>query len=143
MISIRKQIYPENETKEQVFADATENRQSEKNINLIPNGIYYLEENRKDFGKVTAKMKAENGKFIVLKGSICASVSSSRTSKARLTAVIRNNILIEDKECDSPSTAGTIPLGKSVNGWAVWKTADGKPIDIFRNNACSGEPEQA
>ena len=129
-----KQIYPENETKEQTFADATENRQMREDIALIPDGVYYLKTNRKGFGKVTAKMKVENGRFIVLKGSVCAPVSSSRVPKARRTAVIQNNILMEDKECDSPSTAGTISLGKSVNGWVVWKTASGKPIDNFRNN---------
>lgn len=129
-----KQIYPENETKEQAFADATENRQVKTTLALIPEGVYYLEENRKGFGKVTAQMRVENGRFIVLKGSKCAPVSGSKIPKARLTAVIKDNVLIEDKECDSPSTAGAIPLGKSNNGWLVWKTASGNPIDSFRNN---------
>ncbi|MCM1474150.1 MAG: DUF4357 domain-containing protein, partial [Muribaculaceae bacterium] len=131
-----RQIYPENETKEQTFTDATENRQIRADIALIPEGVYYLKANRRGFGEVTAKMKVENGRLIVLKGSICAPILSSglRVPESRRTAVIQNNILIEDKECNSPSEAGWIPLGKSNNGWKVWKTSSGKTIDSFRNN---------
>ncbi|MDE6833057.1 MAG: DUF4357 domain-containing protein [Ruminococcus sp.] len=127
-----KQIYPENETKEHIFADATENRQ----IKGVPDGIYYLNVNKKGFGKVTAEMKVENGRFIVLKGSICVPISNPdiKVPESRRTAIIQDNILMEDKEFNSPSKAGLFILGTSVNGWIVWKTVSGKPIDIFRNN---------
>ena len=47
--------------------------------------------------------------------------------------VNQNDVLVEDIECNSPSTAGWVPLGKANNGWIVWKTADGKPINTFRS----------
>ncbi|MFG3056911.1 DUF4357 domain-containing protein [Kitasatospora sp. NPDC048239] len=36
-----------------------------------------------------------------------------------------------DIECTSPSAAGSILAGSSVNGWEVWKTADGRPLSEF------------
>lgn len=130
-----KQVYPEDETKEQAFADATENRQVSAALALIPEGTYYLEENRRGFGVIKAKMRVENGHFIVLKGCKCADVSGSRIPEARRAALIQDNVLMEDVECSSLSTAGWIPLGKSNNGWLVWKTASGEPLDSFRNNS--------
>ena len=52
--------------------------------------------------------------------------------EARVNAVIKDNILQDDVECNSPSTAAWIAMGKASNGWVVWKTADGKPIDMYR-----------
>ena len=43
-----------------------------------------------------------------------------------------DNILQEDVECNSPSTAGWIAMGKATNGWEVWKSKDGHPLDIYR-----------
>lgn len=128
-----KQVYPEDVTKAEVFAEATENRQENIGMTLIPDGIYIMKENRRRFGTITAKMRVENGKFIVLKGSICAPVTGNWSPAVRRAAIIENNTLMEDVECDSPSTAGWIPLGKANNGWLVWKTTSGKPIDMFRN----------
>ena len=129
-----KQVYPEDETKDQIFVDATEKRELKADANTIPDGIYYMEVNRNGFGNIKAQMRVESGRFIVLKGSICAPTNQSKIPEARRLAIINNNILTEDIECDSPSTAGWIPLGKPNNGWTVWKTSDGKPIDIFRRN---------
>ncbi|MEU9041059.1 MULTISPECIES: DUF4357 domain-containing protein [unclassified Kitasatospora] len=36
-----------------------------------------------------------------------------------------------DVECTSPSAAGSILTGSSVNGWEVWKTADGRRLSDF------------
>ncbi|MCM1315268.1 MAG: hypothetical protein NC205_06505 [Prevotella sp.] len=69
-----KQMYRKNEKKEQVFADATENRQ------ICTDGI-----------------KVENGRFIALKRDIYTPVSRLKVPKARRTTVIQNNILMEDK----------------------------------------------
>jgi len=128
-----KQVYPENVTKEQIFAEATEIRQESVGMALIPDGIYYLKENRRGFGTITAQMKVESGRFIVLKGSKCAPVTGTWAPEARRAAIIENDVLVEDIECNSPSTAGWVPLGKANNGWIVWKTADGKPINTFRS----------
>lgn len=77
-------------------------------------------------------MKVEDGLFTVLKGSICCPTNASWVPAARKGAIIKNNVLMEDVECSSPSTAAWIPTGSRNSGWYVWKTETGKPIDIFR-----------
>lgn len=129
-----KQIYPQDETKEQTFTAATENRRVKADMALIPDGIYYLNEFKKGFGDIKAKMKVESGVFTVLKGSSCCPVTASWAPAPRVAAVIVNNILEEDMECNSPSTAAWIPMGQASNGWMCWKTADGQPIDVFRQS---------
>ncbi|MCZ4605861.1 DUF4357 domain-containing protein [Streptomyces sp. Lzd4kr] len=39
--------------------------------------------------------------------------------------------LIEDVECNSPSAAAEILVGRSANGWLEWKTADGHPLSDY------------
>ncbi|MFM9551680.1 DUF4357 domain-containing protein [Streptomyces caniscabiei] len=39
--------------------------------------------------------------------------------------------LVEDVECNSPSAAAEILVGRSANGWLEWKTADGHPLSDF------------
>ncbi|MEU6259192.1 DUF4357 domain-containing protein [Streptomyces sp. NPDC047043] len=39
--------------------------------------------------------------------------------------------LIEDVECNSPSAAAEILVGRSANGWQEWKTADGNPLSDY------------
>lgn len=130
-----KQVYPnpKNESKEEVFKKATRERAVKVNWKKIPNGTYHLSEDRKDFGMIEATMRVEDGLFIVEKGSICAPVKGGWIPEARKNAIIENNILQEDIECNSPSTAGWIPLGASNNGWTSWKNDDEEPIDIYRN----------
>ena len=65
------------------------------------------------FGRVTAKMKVEDGLFTVLKGSICCPTNASWVPAARKGAIIKNNVLMEDVECSSPSTAAWIPTGRN------------------------------
>lgn len=127
-----KQIFPETESKETVFQKATQQRTIKANWEKIPDGKYYLSETKKDFGKVTATMRVEDGTFIVEKGSICAPVKDGWVPEARKNAIIKDNILQEDIECNSPSTAGWIALGTSNNGWVLWKDDDGRPVDIYR-----------
>lgn len=127
-----KQIYPKNETKEQSFVEATDNRNDSQDRARIPEGTYFLNETKKKFGVITAKMRVENGMFIVLKGSKCAPSNAPWMPDSRKAAVIENDTLMEDIECNSPSTAGWVPLGHANNGWLVWKTEDGQPINIFR-----------
>ena len=51
------QIYPQNESKEQTFSTATTNRLDKENRALIPDGIYYLEEQQKDFELIKRQYK--------------------------------------------------------------------------------------
>ena len=50
----------------------------------------------------------------------------------RKNAKIENNILLENINCDSPSSAGWIVIGRSNNGWTEWKDKNGQLIDVFR-----------
>lgn len=128
-----KQIYPETQSKEEMFEEATKERQVKADWNKIPDGEYYLSLNRKGFGKVEAKMRVVEGVFIVLEGSTCAPVLGDWQPESRKNAPIKNNLLMADVECNSPSTAGWIVLGQSNNGWMVWKDEFGQPIDKYRN----------
>ncbi len=129
-----EQIYPKTTTKNEVFENATKERQVKANWDLIPDGEYYLAENVKGFGKVTATMRVEEGMFVVLAGSDCAPSRDGWNPESRRNAPIKDNRLMADVPCNSPSTAAWIPLGHANNGWAVWKNTDGTPIDIFRKN---------
>lgn len=127
-----KQIYPESESKEEAFQKATKGRKMKADWEKIPDGRYYLSEMRKGFGKVEATMRVEGGLFIVEKNSICAPAKGNKIPEVRKSAIIKNNILQEDVECNSPSTAGWIALGVSNNGWIMWKNKAGQPVDIYR-----------
>ncbi|WP_432174101.1 DUF4357 domain-containing protein [Streptomyces sp. Tue6028] len=41
---------------------------------------------------------------------------------------------VRDIECNSPSAAAEVLVGRSANGWVEWKTADGHPLADFLNN---------
>ena len=126
------QIYPKNETKEDSFKNATEDLKDGAERLKIPDGVYYLNEKAKNFGNITAKMRVENGQFIVEKGSVCRPSTAKWVPAALREAPIQNNILLEDVSCNSPSTAAWIPTGRSNNGWLVWKDDAGNPINKFR-----------
>lgn len=126
-----KQIYPETMTKEEVFTEATEEHRI-KDWALIPDGEYYLEQTVKGHGKIKATMYVSDGKIVVAKGSMCAPTKDGWIPEARKNAKIKDNILTEDVETTSPSTAGWIVLGHSNNGWTTWKDKDGNAIDIYR-----------
>lgn len=130
-----KQVYPEIKTKEQVFDEATKEREVKSDWGRIPDGDYYLTEKRKDFGTIKAIMRVSDGTFKVLKGAICRpTVEGKWAPEARREAPIKDNILQADVVCNSPSTAGWIAMGRAGNGWKLWKTKDGFPIEIYRNN---------
>ena len=42
---------------------------------LSSDGTYYINKTRQGFGKITATMRVEEGKFIVENGSVCATAS--------------------------------------------------------------------
>lgn len=128
-----EQVYPESKSKEEIFEDATRERQVKLDWGSVPNGEYYLSENRANFGQINATMRVQDGVFTVLSGSDCAPDSDGWMPESRKAAQIENNKLMENVDCNSPSTAGWIVLGKSNNGWMVWKNSDGEPIDVYRN----------
>ena len=127
-----RQVYPEAMTKEEVFTVVTEERKDKDNRALIPNGEYYLEMTTKDFGSVYGKMRVCDGVFTVLKGALCRPVKDGWVPEARRLAVIKDNVLLEDIDTASPSTAGWIVMGRPNDGWHVWKDKDGNPIDVYR-----------
>lgn len=129
------QLYPRNTTKEKVFQDATKERSIKENIEKIPDGVYHLRETLKKFGEVKATMRVEEGAFIVEKGSICAPARDGWNPKARREAIIENNVLQEDVQCNSPSTAAWVVFGNAKNGWDVWQDSDENLISIYRKMA--------
>ena len=60
-----KQIFPETLTKEEVFIAATEEHKIKEDWALIPDGRYYLSQNVKGFGKVTATMIVVDGAYTI------------------------------------------------------------------------------
>ncbi len=127
-----KQVYPKNISKEKVFSTAVAEYRVKADWGLLPDGEYYLSQVVKGFGKVDAKMKVEDGTFIVLCGAICAPSQKEWQPEARKTAPIKDNILLADVTVNSPSTAGWVVLGTANNGWIVWKDKNGNSIDIYR-----------
>ncbi len=128
-----KTIYPEGESKKESFKKATDERKIKEDLSKIPNGRYYLCRNKKGFGNTEATMRVEDGVFIVEKGSFCAPITDKWAPESRKNAKIKKNILQEDVECNSPSTAGFIVNGRRTNGWVEWKNENNQPIDIYRN----------
>lgn len=130
------QVYPENKTKEEVFDEAT----GQRDISLIPEGEYYLERKIKRWDNRIAKgsMIVKNGKVIVKKGSVLCPIRGKGfttikvVDQKREEASIIDNVLQEDVEFNSPSLGASFIVFGPVNGWSDWKTKDGKPIDIFR-----------
>lgn len=127
-----KQIYPTDISKEDMFDNATDERETKQNSILkyaVPNDRYYLhcKDNQ-------ATMRVEDKKYIVEKGSKCSAYAKRGMPEARKAAKIVNRILQEDVICNSPTTAGWVVLGNHNNGWKIWKNKDNEPIDIYRIN---------
>ena len=128
-----KQIYPLKTTKHDEFKKAVEQRKVKEDLAKIPDGTYYLNhQSRKGFGQVTATMRVEHGHFIVEKGCRCLPTGKGWIPEARQSAIIKDDILQEDVDCNSPSTATWIPMGRGYNGWEIWKDKNGNPLDIQR-----------
>lgn len=112
-----KKIFPYEKTKEEIFDDTTKERESKKANSIIPDGEYYFNKKVQGFGKTDGRARVENGVFTVLRGSICSPTTSEHAPEIRRVARIEDDILQEDIKCNSPSTAGAIISGKSVNDW--------------------------
>ena len=130
-----KQVFPTDQSKEEVFDTATAN----SDLALIPEGTYYFERKIKAWNgnTVTGTMEVKKGKFIVKKGSVICPIegkgNSTTVHKLRNTVKIVNNLLGEDVQLSSPSAAGGLLIGAACNGWANWKDSSGKSLDYYRN----------
>ena len=129
-------IYPKEESKEEIFTEATDNN----NSLLIPDGTYTFKRRKKSDRKlVKATVVISGCRWKLLKGSsLGISEGSGVSTKAkgvRIRLPLDNNgILLDDfdlGEC-SPSHAGVVVMNQSINGWASWKNTEGQPVDIYR-----------
>jgi hypothetical protein len=127
-------IYPETESKSEVFIEAADGRQSSR----IPDGIYTFVSS-----KYKAKMRKENGKFILLSGSQMSHTLPLKITKGWIRvledAKIENNVLMTDIECSSPSMASSLILHHASNGWDYWKNKEGELIKIYRQQDVDSE----
>lgn len=130
-----KQVYPTNETKQEVFNNATEIIRSK----MIPDGEYFLSRKIKEINQIVkAQMVVENGKFILKKGSNIAPYKEYKTpswiSVRKDMRLENDRILLKDVECSSPSMAAALVVGQSANGWTSWKNTNNQLINIYRQN---------
>lgn len=131
-----KVIYPEDEAKDAIFIEATDNRMSKK----IEDGEYYYKRKKQSDGRlVDATAVVKDGKWTIIKGSILgvhedAGVSKKTKAIRATISLAANGELLEDIEMGecTPSSAGEVVMNQSSNGWMEWTTSDGQPIDIFR-----------
>ena len=127
-----KQIYPEKESKNEVFINSTKELEAKLDIDLIPNGEYFLSRRVRSFGEVKATLIVEDGVLTLKKGSVCAPITHDNPPETVKSAPVKDTILTDDVICESPSMASFLVVGKSSNGWIEWKNKDGSPIDIYR-----------
>ena len=84
-------------------------------------------------------MRVENGRYIVEKGSLCCPIKGNGWTSTKIIDIsrekcrIESNIMQEDVEFNSPSMAASMITWTPEDGWEVWKTEDGQPIDIYRD----------
>lgn len=128
-----KQIFPVEKSKEEVFEDASKELDIKEDSGFIPDGIYYLRRNVKNFGMVKGQAIVEDGEFRLLKGSVCGPTGDGFVPEIRKSAWIENNVLKEDIICSSPSAAGWVVIGKSNNGWTERRNKNGEIIDKYRD----------
>ena len=128
-----KQVYPKQESKEDSFDQATEERRVKDDWSRIPNGSYHMEKKTAE-DTATATMIAKDGNFTVKAGARCLPTKKGQwVPESRRTAKIDDNgILQEDVTCRAPSTASWVVLGRVNNGWKTWKAEDGSFIDKYR-----------
>jgi hypothetical protein len=135
-----RQVYPENEKKEDIFKRI--NQKTEPVAPAAPpdepsERIFTINVTRGDNAGASAKMAHRGGKFVILAGSSCCPATSSEvdsTASIRKNAVIVDGKFAEDFPCSSPSSAAQAVLGRSSNGWKTWRAPDGKFISEYKNS---------
>ena len=126
----------------QSLADSIE-ESTEKKRSVVPDGNYYITNKHKVAQSIfRAVMEVQGDLYIAKAGSDFSERQTvenlrPRILKARREAKVDNGKLLNDVEFDSPSSCASFILGRSANGWVEWKTADGKPIDLFRKKAAA------
>lgn len=134
-----KQVYPETETKEQSFDEATAKRHVKEDWALVPDGTYYLKRKIKRNGNkaVEATMIVKEGKYIIPKGTVICPAEGKRLAdnirSVRHSNLVKDYITQEDISFMAPSAASDFVIGGPSNGWVNWKNKDGDSIDIYRN----------
>lgn len=130
-----RQIYPTDTTKDQEFDQASNARDSAK----IPDGKYTMRRKIKAWNKdVSGVMIVEKGRFVVQAGSVLCPIrgkgwtTTKIIDEKRQTAHVVNDVLKENIEFNSPSLAASFITYAPANGWDVWKTENGKSINIYR-----------
>ena len=131
-----RQVYPVNETKEEVF-DRAAGRRPHEGATRVPDGVYTLMRKSKRSGKTTvATMRVKSGNFIIPKGTQAIVEERSGMTpgivKMRREYLDSNGIVKADTAFASPSAAASFVLGGSCNGWTAWKGEDGEFIDRYR-----------
>ena len=136
-------IYPDEKdvTREELIQNLEEERDEKENIRnkVVPPGVYFIFKNQEKFAELEI---TQDFRLKLKKGSnINSSVFKSFMYRGYRDKLIESNIiskenkLIEDFECPSFSTASSLVLGRSSNGWVDWKTSDAKTIDEkYRHN---------
>lgn len=134
-----KQVYPETETKEQSFDEATAKRHVKEDWALVPDGTYYLKRKIKRNGNkaIEATMIVKEGKFIIPKGTKLSPTEVGKLAdnirSIRHSNLVKDYITQEDVSFMAPSAASDLVIGAPSNGWIYWKNKDGDSIDIYRN----------
>lgn len=134
-----KQVYPETETKEQSFDEATAKRHVKEDWGLVPDGTYYLKRKIKRNGNkaVEASMIVKEGRYIIPKGTVISPTEAERLAdnirSIRHSNAVKDYVTQEDVTFMAPSAASDFVTGGPSNGWVNWKNKDGDLIDIYRN----------
>lgn len=128
---IGKTVFPENsEVANSIKEEAVEMVAS----GLIPNGIYYCE-TKVDGKEYKANLKMQDNELYLLKGSqICNDYTKLNNSykNVREQMVVENEVLCEDFEVSSVSSAASVVAGHMKNGWDIWKDEKGDKIEKYR-----------
>lgn len=138
-----KIIYPEEESKTEIFEQATEAVQSKNGT--IPNGVYKL--HSKDSAAkryCIATMVVNDGKITVKAGAVLGTLRKLTVKgwlEKRNSLTVKGNVVQEDFICDAPSMAASIVCGHNKDGWLAWKNANGEAIDIYRQKETDNADE--
>lgn len=131
-------VYPVEETKEEIFDEATDNSASKK----IPNGTYFFSRKKKSEAnkQINATAKIENGMWTILKGSLIGIIEDSGVplTAKRIRATLpldSNGLLLDDVDLGavSPSLVGSVVFNSSVNGWEAWKDIKGQSVKQYQD----------
>ena len=131
-------VYPQAESKKQIFDDAL----NAANSKLIPNGTYIMRRKKVADDKiVVATAIVENGCWTLLRGSDLGVTDDGKGSQKRYAmrasmSISESGLLFDDVNLGncSPSFAASVAANQSLNGWELWENSNGETIDIYRQH---------